>query len=84
MDTTISEVIARLSIRPGQPYRTRVNGQEIEVRVVSPDSVPEDVPTGDLWLDVPPSPAARTLTISRGSRQLPQPIHLADTDLSPA
>jgi hypothetical protein len=84
MDNTIAEVIARLPVLPGQPYRTRVNGQEIEIRVVSPDSVPEEVPTGDLWLDVPRSPAARTLTVTRGPRQFPPPVQLTDADLSPA
>jgi hypothetical protein len=84
MDLTFAEVIARLPIRPGQSYRARVNGQEIEVRVLSADNVAEVVPAADLWLDIPPSSAARTLSVKRGHRQLPPPIHVDDTDLSPA
>jgi hypothetical protein len=83
MSITIAEAIARIPVRPGQPFRTQANGQEIEVRVIDPDAAPAEVPEAELWLDVPASSIARSLTVTRGPAQLPAPIHVADTDLTP-
>jgi hypothetical protein len=37
----------------------------------------------NLWLDIPPSPLARTLTVRRGEPLLPSPFHLDESDLAP-
>lgn len=84
MSITIAEAIALIPVRPGHPYRTRTNGHEIEVRVVEPEALPAETPADDIWLDVPLSSMARTLMLVRGPVQLPTPIKIADTDLTPS
>jgi hypothetical protein len=36
-----------------------------------------------LWLDIPPSAAARTITVQQGEPLLPAPFHLDESDLTP-
>jgi hypothetical protein len=83
MSTTIAEAIARIPVLPGHPFRARVNGQEIEVRVVDDETVSDQTPASEIWLDVPASSAARLMTVKRGPSQLPAPIPIVDTDLAP-
>jgi hypothetical protein len=83
MNSLIAEAIAHLPIRPGHPYRTNVNGREFEVRVVEARAVSEETPTDGLWLDIPPSAAARRITLTRGPRQLPDPIRIGEEDVAP-
>ena len=84
MSVTIGEAIARIPVLPGQPFRTRVNGQEIEIRVLPAVADFEETPTSFLWFDVPPSALARVLTVTRGPQQLPAPIQISNADVSPA
>ena len=37
----------------------------------------------DLWLDIPPSPQAKTLTVRRGDPVLPGHLELDESDLAP-
>ncbi|MDZ4684542.1 MAG: antitoxin family protein [Planctomycetaceae bacterium] len=37
----------------------------------------------DIWLDVPPSPTARTVTATRGEPILPGPFEIDESDLAP-
>lgn len=93
MSALLNQAIASLNLQPGQAYRTTVNGHEVEVRILetSQSTGPGDQPSQladmvmlDLWLDVPPSLTARTMTVSRGERMLPSPLALDESDLAPA
>lgn len=85
MSTLLNQAIASLDLQPGQAYRTMVNGHEVEVRILekpqstAPHLQPSqfsDMVMLDLWLDIPPSLAARTMTVPRGEPMLPSPIAL--------
>lgn len=92
MSALLAEAIAQLGLAPGDTYRTKVNGHEIEVRILdaSPRSEPpaersqfEDAVMVDLWLDVPPSPDACIVVPQRGEPILPSPFEITDSDLAP-
>ena len=92
MIPSLDEVLALLNLQPGEAYRTTVNGRVIEVRALpaaQTDEVSEapspfdDQEMLNLWLDVPPSPAARTVTVRRGEPLLPSPFYLDESDLAP-
>ena len=51
-----------------------------------PADEPSDFGEGEMlniWLDVPPSPAARTITATRGEPILPRPFEIDESDLAP-
>ncbi len=92
MSAQLAEAIAQLNLKPGECYRTTVRGHEVEVRVL--DKVPGTEPADeasplaegmmlDLWLDIPPSPEAKTLTVRRGEPILPGRLEVEDSDLAP-
>jgi hypothetical protein len=92
MSAQLAEVIAQLNLKPGECYRTTVCGHEVEVRVL--DKVPgtglageaslsAEGPMLDMWLDIPPSPKAKTLTVRRGEPILPGRLELEESDLAP-
>ena len=83
MSITIDEAISRIPVQPGRPYRTRVNGQDIEVRVAPVDADSEETPSEEIWLTEPPSATSIVLTIYRGEPDLPAPIHITEDDLAP-
>jgi hypothetical protein len=92
MNTALNEALAQLNLQPGEVYQTTVNGQEMEVRALqtadAAEAVDEPSPFADqemltLWLDVPPSPAAKTITVQLGEPLLPPPFHLDESDLAP-
>jgi hypothetical protein len=88
----LAEAIAQLNLKPGECYRTTVRGHEVEVRIL--DKAPRTEPVEeasqfadgmmlDLWLDIPPSPQAKTLTVTRGEPILPGRLELDESDLAP-
>ena len=92
MSTLLAEALGQLNLQPGQTYRTTIQEYEVEVRRRS--AVPEKPPVEeqsqfedgvmmDLWLVVPPSPAARIVSATRGAPQLPRPLQIEDSDLAP-
>ena len=89
MSTLLAEAIGQLNLRPGQTYRTTIDGHAVEVRRL--DSAPAaDEPSQvadsvmlNLWLDIPPSPAARTVTATRSEPDLPDPVVLDEWDITP-
>jgi hypothetical protein len=92
MVPALQEVLALLDLQPGESYRTTVNGRIIEVRALRVAPAEElseglsefaDEEMLNLWLSVPPSPAAKTITVRRGEPLLPSPVHLDDSDLAP-
>ena len=92
MSALLHQALANLNLQPGQTYRTTVNGLAVEVRVLGAarTSEPLDEPSAadeqamlNLWLDIPPSPLARTLTVRRGEPLLPSPFHLDESNLAP-
>ena len=83
MRAQLAEAIAQLNLKPGECYRTTVRGHEVEVRML--DKAPRTEPAEeasqssdgmmlDLWLDIPPSPQAKMLTVRRGEPTLPGPF----------
>jgi hypothetical protein len=92
MNPLLNEALAQLNLQPGETYRTTVNGREVEVRALKPAPTREpaeeagpatDWEMMDLWLDIPPSVAARTITVQKGEPLLPAPFHLDESDLAP-
>jgi hypothetical protein len=92
MNTSLNEALAQLNLQPGETYRTTVNGREVEVRALqtapAPEPSEEPAPPADwemlnLWLNIPPSATARTITIRREEPMLPAPYHLDESDLAP-
>jgi hypothetical protein len=92
MSAQLAEAIAQLNLKPGECYRTTVRGHEVEVRVL--DKVPQPEPAEeasqfaestmlDLWLNVPPSPKARTVSVQHGELILPGRLELDESDLAP-
>jgi hypothetical protein len=88
----LAEAIAQLNLKPGECYRTTVRGHEVEVRIL--DKAPRAEPAEeasqfadgmmlDLWLDIQPSPQAKTLTARRGEPILPGRLELDESDLAP-
>jgi hypothetical protein len=82
VSAALAEAIAQLNLEPGQTYRATVNGHEFEVRMLekSPRLQPADEPSQfadmvmvDLYLDIPPSPNAITVTAYPGKLPLPDP-----------
>lgn len=82
MSTLLIEALGQLNLKPGQTYRTTVNGHEVEVRMLDtpcPEEPPEersqfdDLVMMNLWLDIPPSPEARTIKAHRGTLPAPDP-----------
>lgn len=92
MVASLQEALALLNLQPGESYRTTVNGRVIEVRALA-EGKAEETPAEatefagqfmlNLRLDVPPSPAARTITVQRGAPLLPPPLFLDELDLAP-
>src|SRR5438874_2435045 len=91
MSAQLVEAIAQLNLKPGECYRTTVRGHEVEVRVL--DKVPQPEPAEeasqfaestmlDLWLDIPPSSQAKTLTVRRGEPILPGRLEIDESDLA--
>ena len=83
MSITIDEAISRIPVQPGRPYRTRVNGQDIEVRVVPAEIDSEETPVDQIWLTEPPAAKSIVLTLKRGEPDLPAPIRIDESDLAP-
>ena len=92
MNPLLNEALAQLNLQPGETYRTTVNGREVEVRALkaAPVTEPSAEPAPstdwemlDLWLDIPPSAIARTITVRQGEPLLPAPFHLDESDLAP-
>ena len=84
----LDDVIADM-LRAGMAPATNAeaaNGQlvtknlpTINVRPIQPDETPGEC----IWLDIPPSPLARVLSVSRSASQLSMPVHISDSDLKP-
>jgi hypothetical protein len=93
MNSLLQQAIVSLNLQPGQTYRTTINGHQVEVRILKSDTSSEesseesttfaDREMVDLWLNVPPSPTARTLTIKPGAPLLPAPLELDESDMTP-
>lgn len=85
MNSLLQQAIDSLNLQPGQTYRTTVNGHQVELRILEREESAEfaDRKMLSLWLNVPPSPAAKNLTIRRGAPMLPPPLQLDDTDMTP-
>jgi hypothetical protein len=92
MSAQLAEAIAQLNLRPGECYRTTVRGHEVEVRILDKAARAEPAEEAssfaesamlDLWLDIPPSPQAKTLTVQRGEPILPSRMELDESDLAP-
>ncbi len=92
MSTLLVEALGQLNLKPGQTYRTTVNGHEVEVRMLDTPSPEEpreersqfdDMVMMNLWLDIPPSPDARTVIAQCGELTLPPPLELDESDLAP-
>jgi hypothetical protein len=92
MNSLLNEALAQLNLQPSETYRTTVYGHEVEVRALKAAPAaepPEDSapPSNwemlDLWLDIPPSETARSITVQQGEPLLPAPFHLDESDLAP-
>jgi hypothetical protein len=88
MNPSLNEALALLNLQPGETYRVTVNGREVEVRALPTEPVEDPAQLADwemlnLWLDIPPSAAARTITVLQGEPLLPAPFHLDESDLAP-
>lgn len=92
MSAQLAEVIAQLNLKPGDCYRTTVRGHEVEVRILDKAPQPERTEEAaefaewtmlDLWLDIPPSSQAKTVTVRRGEPILPRRLELEESDLAP-
>ena len=90
MEPSQTEALALLNLQPGEVYRTTVNGRAVEVCALEADQPAEssdersqfaDQERIDLWLDIPPSPAARIITVQPGEPLRASPFHLDESDL---
>ncbi len=75
MNVSLTEAIGQLNLRPGQAYRTTVDGHEVEVRMLdaaSKEKTPEepspfaDGVMVDLWLDIPDPPYVKIVVSTPG------------------
>lgn len=82
MSTLLAEAIERLNLKPGQTYRTTIQGHEVEVRrldAAPPARPPETpAPVGEIvmlepWFELPDPPAQRIVRPTPGSMELPHP-----------
>ena len=83
MSALLNQAIASLNLRPGQTYRTTVDGNEVEVRVLEkakPAAEPEeersqfdDMVMLQPWFDSPPSPDVRLANVRFAPHPPPDP-----------
>ena len=85
MNTLLAEAMRQLNLKSGEMQRIDVKGQRLEIRVlpIEDDSSFAGAPMLDLRLEVPSSPNARTVTVSRGRLMLPPPLQIDESDLAP-
>jgi hypothetical protein len=88
MNASLDQALAHLNLQPGEVYQTTVDGRTIEVRALKTTNAEEmrqfaDQEMLNLWLSIPPSSAAQTITVRRGKPLLPAPYHLNESDLAP-
>jgi hypothetical protein len=92
MNPSLTEALALLNLQPGEVYRMKVNGRTVEVRALTTDQSAESLDERspfteeeriELWLDIPFSPTARTITLQPGAPLWPAPFHLDESDLAP-
>lgn len=92
MRSLLEDAVAELNLAPGQTYRATVNGTEVQIhRPAEKQPAPppdersqfEDMVMMDLRLDVPPTPNAIVVTVTRGEPLLPGPYRLDESDLAP-
>jgi hypothetical protein len=82
MSIILTEALKELALRPGETRCIAVDDYEVEIR--RPLLVVEDPgPMVDIWLRVPPTENARTITLQRGEPLLPKPIVIDESDLAP-
>jgi hypothetical protein len=88
MTTSLTEALSLLDLSPGNVFRTSVNGRDVEVRVLKKAHTDKQAQLDgqqmiDLWLDVPPSSLAKTVTVHLSPPLLPSPYKLDESDLTP-
>jgi hypothetical protein len=85
MNAVLVDALRQLNLKPGEMHRIAVNGHQVEIRALpsEPESQFADSLMLDLRLDVPSSPKARTITVSRGQPMLPTPMQIDESDLAP-
>jgi hypothetical protein len=86
MNTSLNEALAHLNLQPGKPYRTTVNGQEVEVRVVEKPERDEpsqfaDQVMLDPWFVMPKPRIMVNMKAQFGSLPLPDPPIIPDEDI---
>lgn len=75
MNAPLLEGLRLLHLEPGQSHQVQVNGFMVEIRRLEAEEKSEfaDAIMRNMWLDVPPSPAAGTVIAHRAPLPLPDP-----------
>jgi len=89
MNAQLDAALAQLNLKPGETYRTRINGHVVEVRALKAAEAAEepspfeDQQMLDPWFVIPPTDAAQLVRTIRSERLLPSPVQLDESDLAP-
>ena len=84
MSTALAEALKQLDLQPGELRSVAVNGYRVEIRVLPAESTSvAEAMMLDLQLEIPSSPQAKTISVSRGKPILPSPFELQEADLTP-
>lgn len=89
MSTILQQAISALNLQPGQVYRTKINGQEFEVRLLETNTPPESA--GDIsqfadlemmvpWFHIPESPPWGIVKATLGPLPPPDPPLILEVD----
>ena len=91
MNALLTQAIGQLHLQPGQTYRTTVNGQEVEVRILETKSPRTEVPSqlaeegmSELYLEIPEPNEVHILRPSAGPADpFDAPILPAEEETAP-
>jgi len=84
MSIALADALKQLDLQPGELRSVAVNGYKVEIRVLPAEgtSAAESMML-DLRLDIPSSPQAKTIIVSKSKPIFPSPFELQETDLAP-
>lgn len=93
MSALLNQAIASLNLQPGEVFKTKVNGHDVEVRVLPPATVAPaaDEPSQfaemvmmEPWFEIPEAPILKTVRVKRGSLPPSDPPIIPPDDELPA
>lgn len=85
MSALLVDLLRGLDLQPGQSQRVWLDGYEIEIRRPQTTEPTLDVeePMVDIWLTPPASAKTVTTVAQRGDPQLPLPMVVDESNLTP-